>query len=71
MTLMAQVAWGVKDMAPEHIRLDSDVYFIARDRRVQRVGRGAEGEGVRIETRGPIGDVLRGLVESELGGRQE
>jgi hypothetical protein len=64
--LMAQVAWGLKDMASEGFRLDSDVYFIAPDRRVQRVAWAARDAGVTVETRGAMADVLygpRGLLE--------
>jgi hypothetical protein len=68
--LMARVAFGVLNMAPESVRLDPDVYFIAPDRRIQRVARAIESEGIRVETHGLIGEVLfgpAGLVQSEFG----
>jgi len=56
--LMAQLAYGAMDMAAKERRLSCDVFFVAPDRRIQRVARGAEGKGVTFETRGFIAEVL-------------
>jgi hypothetical protein len=67
--LMAQLAYGAMDMAAKERRLSCDVFFVAPDRRIQRVARGAEGKGVTFETRGFIAEVLfgpRGLVTREV-----
>lgn len=68
--LMTQVAYGLRDLASKDARLSSDVYFIAPDRRIQRVGRVSIWKRVTLDTRGLIGEVLfgpNGLVTSELG----
>jgi hypothetical protein len=58
--MMARLGYGTMDMAPELVRLSPDVYFIAPDRRIQRVAWATEGKGVTVETRGLIAEVLFG-----------
>jgi hypothetical protein len=70
--LMSQVAFGVMDLSPKDARLSSDVYFIAPDRRMQRVAHVSMFKRIALDTRGLFGEVLfgpNGLVASELGGK--
>jgi hypothetical protein len=70
--VMARVGYGIMDMAPELVRLSPDVYFMAPDRRIQRVAWATEGKGVTVETQGLIAEVLvgpQGLLAQEVSSR--
>lgn len=68
--LMSQVALGFMDLGPKDARLSSDVYFIAPDRRMQRVAHVSMFKRITLHTHGLFGEVLfgpNGLVSSEFG----